>query len=500
MISDIGAKNKILVADDSEMNRELLTEMLEDEFEIIEAENGEQAVAYMQDHASEISLLLLDIVMPEMDGFEVLAYMNKYHWINQIPVIMISSETAPHYIERAYELGASDFINRPFNMAIVRRRVTNTIALYTKQRRLIGLVADQIIEREKSNSMMITILSHIVEFRNGESGLHVLHVQTLTDLFLQKLAEKAPQYGLSQADISLISLASALHDIGKISVPSEVLNKPGRFTPEEFEIMKKHSEVGADMLRDLPIYQDEPLVKVAYEICRWHHERWDGRGYPDGLKGEEIPISAQVVALADVYDALTSERCYKDAIPHEKAIEMILNGECGAFNPLLMECLAESQEEVRMVHDLGYRSKREVTVIADDILNREDLTIAERLQQQLDTERARFQFLADTSADIVFAYTGEPPTLTLNERGAAMLGLAHTVMNPLARLDTTGEHAVINQIADAARGTSWREPFAELLCPIMLEGRARPCRVILRSIWTSGAQSIGIVGRIIPED
>ena len=325
-------KEKILIADDSAMNRAILTEMLGDGYEILEAENGRQAVSIMQTNV-DIDLLLLDIMMPEMDGFDVLAMMNKYHWIDDIPVIMISAENASSYVERAYDLGATDYISRPFDMAIVRRRVINTLMLYAKQKRLVRLVAEQVYEKEKSNSTMINIQSHIVEFRNGESGLHVLHIQTATDILLRTLVRKNDKYNLNAADISLISTASALHDIGKINIPASILNKPGKLTKEEFDTMKTHTTTGAEILDKLPFQQESPLVKTAYAICRWHHERWDGRGYPDGLKGEDIPIAAQVVAMADVYDALTSERCYKKTFCHDKAMEMIFERRVRAVQP-----------------------------------------------------------------------------------------------------------------------------------------------------------------------
>ncbi len=336
-------KERILIADDSAMNRAILTEMLGDGYEILEAEDGRQAVSILQTDAS-IDLLLLDIMMPNMDGFDVLTMMNKYHWIDEIPVIMISAENASSFVERAYDLGATDYISRPFDMAVVRRRVINTLMLYAKQKRLVRLVAELVYEKEKSSSTMINILSHIVEFRNAESGLHVLHIQTATDILLRTLVQKTDKYGLTAADIFLIRTASALHDIGKISIPESILNKPGKLTKEEFETMKTHTTIGADILDKLPFQQESELVKTAYSICRWHHERWDGRGYPDGLKGDEIPIAAQVVALADVYDALTSERCYKKAFDHDTAVQMILNGECGQFNPLLLECLTSAAQ------------------------------------------------------------------------------------------------------------------------------------------------------------
>ena len=309
-------KERILIVDDSEMNRMILADMLEDQYEILEAADGAQGISILQQMSSQISLVLLDIVMPEMDGFEVLAVMNQKKWIEDVPVIMISAESMPSYVQRAYELGVTDYISRPFDSLVVQRRVINTIMLYAKQRKLIKMVTNQMFEKEKNASLMVTILSHIVEFRNGESGLHVLHIQTITELLLKSLLGKTDKYQLSHEDINMIVMASALHDIGKIAIPSEVLNKPGRFTPEEYEVMKTHSAVGASMLKDLPFHQEELLVKVAYQICRWHHERYDGHGYPDGLKGEEIPISAQVVSMADVYDALTSERVYKKAFSH----------------------------------------------------------------------------------------------------------------------------------------------------------------------------------------
>ena len=327
-------KPQILLVDDSAMNRMMLTEILGDSYQML-AEAG------------NIALVLLDINMPVMDGFEVLKAMNANHTIEDIPVIMISSEDSDATIRRSYELGASDYVNRPFDARIVYRRVTNTIKLYAKQRRLVQMVSDQIRARENNTDMLVGVLSHIVEFRNGESGLHVRHIRIITELLLRRLLEISSRYSISAEQQDMIPLASALHDIGKIGIDEKVLNKPGRLTPEEFEVMKTHSMLGAKMLHDLDNFAEQPLLQTAYEIARWHHERWDGRGYPDGLKGDEIPISAQLVSLADVYDALTSERCYKKAFSHEKAVQMILNSECGAFNPLLLQCLTDIQADLK---------------------------------------------------------------------------------------------------------------------------------------------------------
>lgn len=336
----------ILIVDDSELNRTLLSEMLKDDFKILEASNGRECLDALEQYGMGISLVLLDINMPVMDGFEVLVQMNRNHWIEDIPVVMISSDDTESNIKRAYDMGVSDYIRRPFDAQIVFRRVFNTIKLYAKQRRLITLVTDQIDEKEKNNQIMIRILSQIVEFRNGESGLHVEHINILTGLLLERLVQKTDHYDLTWSDQYMITLASALHDIGKIGIDDKILNKPGRLTKEEFEIMKSHTLIGASILENLGLYQEEPLIKTAYQICRWHHERYDGKGYPDGLRGDEIPISAQVVSVADVYDALVNERVYKKAITHEKAIEMILNGECGVFNPILLECLVDIKDKI----------------------------------------------------------------------------------------------------------------------------------------------------------
>ena len=341
-------KSQILLVDDSKLNRMILAEILGDGYHILEAENGQECLEKLRAEARNIALVLLDINMPVMDGFEVLKAMNANHTIEDIPVIMISSEDSDAAIRRSYELGASDYVNRPFDARIVYRRVTNTIKLYAKQRRLVQMVSDQIRARENNTDMLVGVLSHIVEFRNGESGLHVRHIRMITELLLHRLLEISSRYSITAEQQDLIPLASALHDIGKIGIDEKILNKPGKLTPEEFEVIKTHSMLGAQILYDLDNFSEQPLLQTAYEIARWHHERWDGRGYPDGLKGDEIPISAQLVSLADVYAALTSERCYKKAFSHEKAMQMILNDECGAFNPLLLQCLTNIQSDLKV--------------------------------------------------------------------------------------------------------------------------------------------------------
>lgn len=341
------AKPRVLIVDDSELNRDLLKEMLRDRYEILEAADGEKGLALLYELGTKISLVLLDVVMPKLGGFDVLAVMQKERWLDDIPVMMISAEDSPAFIQKAYDMGASDYITRPFNMNVVRQRSDNITKLYAKQRRLLSLVSSQIQEKERNNHIIISILSEVVGLKNGESRKHILSVSRITELLLSRVMQRTSRYHLTWQDEALITNAAVLHDIGKIGIDEKILNKPGKLTKEEFEIMKTHTLIGAKMVENLEAFQKEPFVKVTYAICRWHHERWDGRGYPDGLKGDAIPISAQIVSIADVYDALTSKRVYKDAFAHEKAIQMILDGECGRFNPLLLDCLLDIKDSLK---------------------------------------------------------------------------------------------------------------------------------------------------------
>ena len=340
-------KPLVLIADDSKVSRSILGEMLKDDYRILEADSGRATLDAVDRYGGDLSLVLLDIVMSDMSGCEVLAELSRQAALDSLPVIMISSEDTDDVVLRAYDLGASDYISRPFDDRIVRRRVNNIIRLYTKQRRLTSLLSQQYNARVNNSRILVDIMASVMEVRNGESGRHVTHIEKLTELLLGDLARRSDKYSLGNEERSSIALASALHDIGKMSIDDAILNKPGRLTPEEFEIMKTHTTIGADMLHNLGRnHEGSALLDYAYQIARWHHERWDGTGYPDGLKGDDIPIAAQVVSVADVYDALTSVRVYKDAISQEEAIRMILDGECGAFNPLLIECLLEVRDRI----------------------------------------------------------------------------------------------------------------------------------------------------------
>ena len=500
------AKQKILIVDDSEMNRSILADILGEEFDVIEACDGFEAINTMRSYGVELSLVLLDVVMPRMDGFEVLAMMNNYKWIQDIPVIMISAENSSSYMDRAYELGATDYIQRPFDALVVRRRAINTIMLYSKQKRLIGLVEDQIYEKEKEQSLMINILSHIVEFRNGESGLHVLHIHTMTEILLQNLLKRTDKYQLSPQEISLIATASALHDIGKIGIDDKILNKPGRLTPEEFEQMKNHAAYGAEVLDKMPFYKNEPLVRIAREICRWHHERYDGRGYPDGLKGDEIPISAQVVALADVYDALTSERVYKKAIPHETAIEMILNGECGAFNPVLLSVLKWVADRIQVelrVNSVGEISKQDLNRITKEVISHEELSVSERTINLFEREREKYRFIAAMSKEIMFELYADPVTVSFFDESAHKLGVDMIIPNPLEDeklIACLGKENMI-EFGKLIRSATHDDSIVSFECDVKMDGEPRHCRILAMTQYnlnddTDTYEYVGTVGKI----
>lgn len=498
----IPEKQKILIVDDSEMNRAILTGILDDGYDFLEAENGLQALDVLRAHR-DISLVLLDIVMPELDGFGVLSVMGEQHWIDQTPVIMISAESDSMLVERAYQLGATDYISRPFDKSVVRRRVINTLMLYGKQKHLMRMITEQVYRREKSNRLMTGILSHIVEFRNAESGPHVQHIQTVSELLLRQLARKTDRYTLTEDDIALISTASALHDIGKISIPDSILNKPGKLTAEEFEVVKTHAAVGASILQNLPMTQDEPLIQVAYQICRWHHERYDGHGYPDGLVGDQIPITSQVVSLADVYDALTGERCYKKAYPHEIAVRMIQNGECGVFNPLLIECLLDIQDQLQREIGMPPEARNfslAAQRISDHMVREDDLPFENNLQYRLAYEREKKTFFAPFAGGLQFDYNIRQDKASVSDYTADPVCENRTfTADALLRLYAVSPEDS-SRLRDAAKQTTPESPDASISATVTVRGEKTLCRIAIRTLWSreSIRRMIGVVGYVVP--
>lgn len=492
-------KQKILIVDDSEMNRAILTSILGDGYDFLEAENGVQAVRILTEQHDHINLVLLDMVMPKLNGFGVLSVMNQNHWIDSVPVIMISAESDSVYVERAYQLGVTDYIGRPFDKAVIRQRVINTLMLYAKQKHLMQMVTEQVYKREKSNNLMIDILSHIVEFRNGESGLHIQHIHAAVELLLRQLVTQTDKYPLTEYDISLISTASALHDIGKINIPDSILNKPGKLTREEFEVMKTHTTIGASILKSFAFHQDEPLIRVAYDICRWHHERYDGGGYPDGLCGDEIPITAQVVALADVYDALTSKRCYKKAYSQEEAIRRILNGECGRFNPLLLDCLLAVKDQLYVkLHTMptADASRTGAEQLSDRLLHEEELPYTSAMQYQLACERIKRDFYAKQTNSMVFDYDAAKGTVSISDYTAVP-----PYENQIADIDTLIRRRQISpddqkKLKNAAALTTPDSPDASVTAAIYVDGKPVQHRIAIRTLWSldQPRRLIGSVG------
>lgn len=350
---------KILIVDDIDLNREILAVALGDIYPVLEAGNGNQAIAALKEHSDDIAAILLDLIMPELDGYAVLQYMRQQGLMENIPVLVISAESKTEVERECLELGVSDFIRKPFDSVTVRSRVKNIVDLFMYKNQLEEkvqiqtenlqrqnkLLEQQTIKIKENNERIIDVLGTVVEYRNLESGEHIKRVKGFTRILAEKVARKYPEYNLTKKKIDIIVAASALHDIGKITIKDSVLLKPGRLDKDEFEYMKSHTVKGCDILEQIDGAWDDEYAKVSRAICRHHHERYDGKGYPDGLVGENIPIEAQLVSVADVYDALVSERIYKDAIEKEKAYHMILMGECGVFSPKLMECFRESKEE-----------------------------------------------------------------------------------------------------------------------------------------------------------
>lgn len=336
-------RGKVLVVDDNALNREILADILKSEYDIIEADSGEAATVIIDRDGDEISLVLLDLIMPGMNGFDVLDYMQRSGAAEKIAVITITGDESDDSRQRAYEKGVTDYITRPFDARVVYRKVSRTINVYTRQKLLMQKVTSELEEKEKNRELIVDILSRVIEFRNGEDGgNHAKNMTVLSRSVLEKLRQKTDKYELDGRTIMLISTAAAIHDIGKVAINRKIVDKKGKLTPKEYEIMKTHTVLGYKMLENIGDAEKSPLLAYAREICRWHHERYDGKGYPDGLKGEEIPLSAQVVSVCDVYDALTSKRPYKPAYSPEKSLKMIIDGECGAFNPVLIECLVEA--------------------------------------------------------------------------------------------------------------------------------------------------------------
>ena len=490
-------RQKILIVDDAEFNRVILKEILGETYNYLEAENGNQAIQIVEENP-EIDLMLLDINMPQMNGFGVLEWMNRFQWIDETPVIMISSEESVDTMRKAYEMGITDYITRPFDSVIVKKRVQNTLALYANQKRLVNVVVDQVYEKEENNNIMIGILSNVLGFRNSESSEHILHIKTATEMMLRKLVKVTDAYPLTEADIALITTASSLHDIGKVGIPEEILNKPGRLTDEEFKIMKKHSELGAAIIKDMDFPQDHRLVHTAWEICRWHHERWDGKGYPDGLKGEEIPICAQVVSIVDVYDALTSDRCYKKAFDHDTAIQMILDGQCGQFNPILLKCLKELSTQLSKMSGKEMDDNKhyhEIQRLSNEILSDKFLPNQIYSQSLVKVMQEKIDFFKSNSGKNSIDYNASSGQLTIiNEKQKIIYQRDDPGFDVFKVFEVSEED--IQNIVDLLEQTSIKNKEISLQIKARFENKRQMYNLKLHTLWTPLKKDgyIGIIG------
>ncbi|WP_026496726.1 HD domain-containing phosphohydrolase [Butyrivibrio sp. WCD3002] len=354
------ADKSILIVDDAEINRGILSEIFKEEYDVLEAENGRKALEIIAAKKDKLAAILLDIVMPEMDGYRLLEKLSEYKIPAKIPVLMITADGSTDAERKCYEKGAADVIHKPFDSMVAKHRVMRSIELYESRRGLEQKVTDQtrvlkkqfmVLKKQEerlreTNARIIDTICTIVEFRNLESGYHLKRIKGFVQILANTAMRNYPEFGLTPHKIEVITNASAMHDIGKITVPDSILLKPGRLTADEFDIMKSHTTRGCEIVKMLADLQDKEYLEVSYDICRHHHEKYDGKGYPDGLKGEEISIAAQLTSLADVYDALVSDRVYKSAFTPSKAYEMIKNGESGIFSTKMLACFDIARPEM----------------------------------------------------------------------------------------------------------------------------------------------------------
>lgn len=498
------SKPMVLIADDNPMNRSMLSDILGDEFEIIEAADGIHAFNLIKHDEEKLELLMLDMMMPKMDGFDILVSMKKLRPAVNIPVIMIASESSPSYLKRAFDLGITDYVSWPFDVTVVRNRVNNAIMLHASKRRILNFFSGRIYDAQKNSQQIINMLSHLIEHRDLEGDDHILRVNVVTRLLLERLNQRRAWCHLTNESIALITMASALHDIGKIYVPNRILKKPGKLTERELAMAKSHAAAGAELAEKFLSKQNQELAGIVYGICRWHHERYDGGGYPDGLKGDNIPIAAQVVALADVYGSLTSIRVYGKKYTHRAALEMILNGECGHFNPELLECLREIA--YRIPKEISNRAMggSDVQDAQEILLKMRDgeLTASNRTLQLLELERTKYQFFASMSDEIQFEYTSSPPMLTLSDWGAERLGVNAIIMNPCEDqklISILGEDTIQAVNALIKKATP-NQPVFQYEGRVNIGGELRWHRIICRRMWTSDEASqhmVSVIGKLL---
>ena len=514
-------KDKILIVDDVELNRAILCELFAGDYEILEADNGKTAVELMEQHHDEIAIVLMDIVMPVMSGLEALEIMNAKGLIAKTPVFLITAESSNDAISKGFRLGVVDVVLKPFNPDNICQRVNNIIELYRYRYKLEKLVQEQMTKIEKQNEQlrnfnvaMIDTLSTIVEFRDCESGQHVQRIRQLTKIMLKELGRQNAEYKMSDKTIEDISMAAALHDIGKIAIPDYILNKPGRLTAEEFAIMKEHTLYGCEILESIDsLKQNKEQYRYHYNICRWHHEKWDGSGYPDGLIGKEIPIYAQIVSLADCYDALTSVRCYKGAFTHEESVQMIEKGECGAFSPDLLQCflkIAPGLPEILQSDDglpaVVYHYQHPNTEkFSGKKCYSCDMDKNSRVARLLEIEREKQKALFALGGDIIFDYDVEKDLIIFSDEYKNIFGGECVVTNAKEAIYSSMPilQEDLQQLAELTKAlTEENSGYVKDVRLINKFGEEKWYRIHINSIWDKENYGVmlSIVGRMVSID
>lgn len=487
-------KKKIIIADDSELNCEMVADILGSIYDYQFVHDGD-TLLNMLTLGERADMILLDLNMPKTSGMQVLKVMRSRHWTDEIPVVIISAEDDDAIIQKAFELGATDYIVRPFQSFFVKHRIDNTLELYSQRRQLVRYVEKQVYERDRVNKALINIFGSLVELRNNESGEHTLHVQAITKMILNRLCDVTDKYTFTREMIDTISTVSALHDIGKAFIPSEILNKPSKLTDEEWEIMKSHTVRGDEFLQKIHVKNSEKFMGLAHEIVRYHHERYDGNGYPDGLCGDEIPISAQVVSIADVYDALTSDRCYKKAYDHEKALDMIRNGRCGVFNPLLVQCLMDISDDLLIMlkfnevnDDDSFESVSTLDMKSE--LN-DEIRVDERIEKLLDYEMEKKEFFAERCGGIQFEYDAERRKVVYMRRYDEKGERVH-LSSESTRLLCDSD---LEKLTDLISNMTPTNNTAEMNVIVPIGGDIRWHRLNIMSIWSqSGGRYKTLIG------
>lgn len=500
-MSDLKKYEKILIIDKNEENISLLNSFLSQKYNVLTASNKIQALYLFKHFGADIDIVFLSFMSDKAESFKILSIINDHPFLRDIPVIAISD--SDDTIKTAFSLGAVDSITPPFIPSALLKRVHNVLTISKKQKKFSFMVSEKIYENEKNNDLMISILSHIIEFRNGESSNHVLRINIITEKLLCQTAKITNKYNLTPETISTITAASVLHDIGKIHIPDNILTKPEKLTPEEFELVKSHTIEGVKLLDELPSLQNEPIIKTAKQICRWHHERYDGKGYPDGLIGDEAPISAQVVAVADVYASLTSELVYKAPFSHNEAIEMICGGKCGSFNPVILKALRDTADTLQTSIRASFltdNGKQKIRRLADYIFKFSDPTVPSKLADYIDREKITYKFFTSMTNEIYFDYSEQTSTITFSNYAAEKLGVDEVISTPMENkniINIMGEKA-LKKLVSSLMETTPQNPLFQHNCKLNIGGEKRWCQIICHVFWSTDIKPkyLGVIGKI----